>query len=62
MIDGSLVIGVSFDMIRKYIDCLWTVVCTKYMMFCFTWQTCVFGGVSIFSALYCNRFDQRIAR
>jgi hypothetical protein len=42
MIDSSWVIRVSFDMIRKYIDGLWSVVLTKLAMFCFTWLTCDF--------------------
>jgi hypothetical protein len=44
LIDGSLVIQVSFDMIREYIAGLWTVIFTKHMIFCFTWLACVFVG------------------
>jgi hypothetical protein len=52
IIDGGLVIQVSFNMIRKYIDGLWTVIFTKRVMLCFTWLTYVFGGLNIFIVLY----------
>jgi hypothetical protein len=55
-IGGSLVIRVSFDMIQKYIDCLWSVIFTKCVMLCFTWMTCIFSGLIIFIALYCTLF------
>jgi hypothetical protein len=48
MVDDSLVIRVSFNIIRKYIDGLWSVIFTKCMVLCFTWLTCV----NIFIALY----------
>jgi hypothetical protein len=51
-IDSSLVILVSFDMIRKYINGLWTVIFTKCVMACFICLTYVFGGLSIFIVLY----------
>jgi hypothetical protein len=35
-IDGSFVIRVCFDKIRKYTDGLCTVIFTKYVMLCFT--------------------------
>jgi hypothetical protein len=41
MIDGRSVIGVSFDMIRKYTDGLCTAIFTECVMFWLTW---VFGG------------------
>jgi hypothetical protein len=52
MIDASLVIWVSFDMIRKYIGGLWTIIFTKRVILCFPWLTCVFGGLSIIIVLY----------
>jgi hypothetical protein len=52
MIDGSLVLPVSFDIIRKCIDGLCTVIFTERVIFCFTWLTCVFGGLNIFIVLY----------
>jgi hypothetical protein len=30
----------------------WAVIFTKCMMLCFTWLTCVFTGLNIFTALY----------
>jgi hypothetical protein len=42
MIDGSLVTPVSFDMIRKCINGLRSVIFTKRVMLCFTWLTVVF--------------------
>jgi hypothetical protein len=45
MIDGSLVIPVSFNMMRKYINGLWTLIFTKHARLCFTWLTCAVGGL-----------------
>jgi hypothetical protein len=52
MIDRNLVTQISFDMLQKYIDGLWTVIFTKHVMLCFTWLTCVFRCLCIFIASY----------
>jgi hypothetical protein len=38
-------------MIQKYLDGFWTVIFPKHAMLGFTWLTCVFGGLSIFTTL-----------